>query len=72
MIKSLVHAPEHDSPTKGFKIDLDFDMRVKPHAHPHSPGPWMIYHWDKFYQYVTLPPEKPEDFICPEDPYLFA
>jgi hypothetical protein len=28
----------------------------------------MIYHWDKFYQYVTTPPEKPEDFIWPEDP----
>jgi hypothetical protein len=27
-----------------------------------------IYHWDKFYQYVTTPPEKPEDFIWPEDP----
>jgi hypothetical protein len=27
-----------------------------------------IYHWDRFYQYVTTPPEKPEDFICPEDP----
>jgi hypothetical protein len=28
----------------------------------------MIYHWDKFYQYVTTPPEKPEAFIWPEDP----
>jgi hypothetical protein len=27
-----------------------------------------IYHWDKFYQYVTTPPERPEDFIWPEDP----
>jgi hypothetical protein len=27
-----------------------------------------IYHWDRFYQYVTTPPEKPEDFSWPEDP----
>jgi hypothetical protein len=27
-----------------------------------------IYHWDRFYRYVTTPPEKPEDLICPEDP----
>jgi len=25
-------------------------------------------HWDRFYQYVTTPPEKPEDFSWPEDP----
>ena len=23
-------------------------------------------HWDRFYQYVTTPPEKPEDFSWPE------
>jgi hypothetical protein len=27
-----------------------------------------IYHWNRFYQYVTTPPENPEDFIWPEDP----
>ena len=27
-----------------------------------------IYHWDRFYRYVTTPPEKPEDLIWPEDP----
>jgi hypothetical protein len=27
-----------------------------------------IDHWDEFYQYVNTPPEKPEDFVWPEDP----
>jgi hypothetical protein len=27
-----------------------------------------IYHWDRFYRYVTTPPGKPEDLIWPEDP----
>jgi hypothetical protein len=27
-----------------------------------------IYHWDRFYQDVTTPPEKPEAFSWPEDP----
>jgi hypothetical protein len=27
-----------------------------------------IYHWERFYLYVTTPSEKPEDFSWPEDP----